>query len=282
MRIGHYHLTTIETGEFALDGGAMFGVVPKTLWQRELPADDRNRVRLALRALLLEEVDGPARILIDTGVGEKWPAKLADVFGVDHTRLSLEAGLATRGLTPGDITHVLLTHLHFDHAGGATIRRDGELVPAFENARYFVQRRNLEWAQAPSERDRASYREENFEPLLRCGVLELLDGAGTWMDGIDLVLSHGHTEAMQLPVISGPEAKLVYCADLIPTAAHVRAPWVMGYDNHPVVTVEEKNELLARGCREGWLFFFEHDPEGPAATIRSTEKGFAIDRRMTL
>lgn len=254
----------------------MFGVVPKAVWEREHPADPQNRIQLALRALLIEEVDGPARILVDTGVGHKWSTDLAERFGIDHEAADLTRSLAARGLGTGDITDVLLTHLHFDHAGGATVERDGELVPTFENARYWVQRRNLEWAQEPSPKDRASYREENFEPLLRHGVLDCLDGPGSWRDGIDLVLSEGHTTAMQLPLISGEQGALIYCADLIPTASHIRIPWVMGYDNHPLTTIEEKQQLLAQGAEAGWHFFFEHDPGSHAARVTRGERGYDI------
>lgn len=282
MRIGPYRLSSIETGTCALDGGAMFGVVPKVVWEKELPADERNRVRLSLRALLLEEIDGPARILVDTGIGDKWSAKHADIYGIDHRQSSLEASLAERGLRTADITDVLLTHLHFDHAGGATRRRGDDVVPTFANARYWVQSRNLAWARNPTERDRASYRAEDFEPLLRHGVLELLPDAGAWRPGIELVLSEGHTTAMQIPVISGPEGTLAYCADLIPTAAHLRIPWVMGYDNHAVLTVNEKRALLERGRRERWIFFFEHDPLGPAVRCRVGAEDVDAFERVTL
>ena len=282
MQIGPYRVHAIETGQFALDGGAMFGIVPKPLWERALPADDRNRVPLALRALLVEEVDGPARILIDTGVGQKWSEKENDVFAVDHARTSLEVGLAAHGLAPSDITDVLLTHLHFDHAGGATKRENGELVPAFPNARYHIQAENLAWAQSPSDRDRGSYRAENFEPLLAHGVLDTLDGPGTWRPGIELLLSHGHTRAMQMPLISDGEQALVYPADLIPTSAHVRVPWVMAYDNEPIVSAREKASLLDRVCAESIGVVFEHDLACPAATVRHGDRGFEIASPISL
>lgn len=282
MQIGPYQLSAIETGTVALDGGSMFGVVPKPVWEREHPADEHNRIRLALRALLVEEINGPARILVDTGIGHKWPPALAERFGIDHDQTDLERSLAARGLGTGDITDVLLTHLHFDHAGGATVQRGGDVVPTFENARYWVQERNLDWARDPSPKDRTSYRDENFEPLLAHGVLELLDGPGTWREGFDLIISEGHTTAMQLPKISGDEGALLYCADLIPTASHVRVPWVMGYDNHPLTTIEEKAGLLSAGAEEAWHFFFEHDPSSPAARVHHTDKGYEIAQRISL
>ncbi|MCA8955399.1 MAG: MBL fold metallo-hydrolase [Planctomycetes bacterium] len=282
MRIGSWELASVETGWFALDGGAMFGVVPRALWERKIPADERNRVGLALRTLLLRQVDGPRRVLVDTGIGQKWSAKEADMFAVDHQRLELERGLAEHGLRTGDITDVLLTHLHFDHAGGATRRVGEKIVPTFENATYHVQAANLAWAQNPTEKDRASYRPENFEALLREGVLQQTDGPGEWLPGIELILSDGHTRALQLPHVHGPEGDLVYCADLIPTAAHVPVPWVMAYDNFPLTTMEEKKVLLGRAADEGWVLMFEHDPFGPAARVARTDRGFDVAERIQL
>lgn len=282
MRIGRYELHAIETGWFALDGGAMFGVVPKTLWEKKIPADERNRIGLAVRALLLVETGGTRRILVDTGVGQKWDAKMADIYGVDHSRLRLETSLAAHGLAASDITDVLLTHLHFDHAGGATTQVGGRIVPTFANATYWVQRRNLEWARDPNEKDRASYLHENWVALEEAGVLRLTDGPGEWLPGIELLLSEGHTRGMQLPLVRGPEGALLYCADLIPTAAHVPVPWHMGYDLYPVTVMEEKRAILERAVAEGWTLFFEHDPHGPAATVARTNKGYAPKERRTL
>ena len=282
MRIGPYELTTIETGWFALDGGAMFGVVPRALWARQIEPDDRGRIGLALRALLIEEVDGPRKILVDTGIGQKWDAKNADIFGVDHSRLELEASLAARGLNTGDITDVLLTHLHFDHAGGATKRVGDQTVPTFENATYHVQKENLAWAQAPTEKDRASYLKENFMALVNEGVLELTDGPGEWLPGIELLVSHGHTRGMQLPHVFGPEGHVAYCADLIPTSVHVPTPWVMAYDNFPLTTMEEKRTILERARAEDWILFFEHDPFGAAARVSEGARGFTAGDRVEL
>ncbi len=282
MRIGPYELSSIETGWFALDGGAMFGVVPRSLWERKLPADDRNRVGLALRALLLEEGDGPRKILVDTGIGQKWDAKSADIFAVDHSRLELEKSLQERGLKTSDITDVLLTHLHFDHAGGATKKIGNKIVPTFENAQYHVQKDNLAWAQNPTEKDRASYLQENFEPLLEAGVLQCLDGPGEWLAGIELIISHGHTKAMQLPHIHGAEGHVTYCADIIPTSVHVPVPWVMAYDNFPLDSMAEKKDILQRATAEDWTLFFEHDPFGPAAKVIHGPKGFAAGERIAI
>ncbi|MHC5065490.1 MAG: MBL fold metallo-hydrolase, partial [Planctomycetota bacterium] len=256
--------------------------VPKALWERQIPADDRNRVGLAARALLLEEIEGERKILVDTGLGQKWGSKLADIYGVDHSKLRLETSLEAKGLRTGDITDVLLTHLHFDHAGGATKKVDGKILPTFENAKYFVQTRNLAWAHEPTEKDRASYMREDYGVLEEEGVLETLDGGGEWLPGIELIMSEGHTTAMQLPHVHGPEGHLVYCADMIPTAAHVPVPWVMAYDNQPLVTMQEKHDLLAKVAAEDWVLFFEHDPQGPASRVTSTEKGYRSGERVQL
>ena len=282
MRIGHWEVSSIETGWFALDGGAMFGVVPRSLWEKEIPPDDCNRIGLAARAMLLVEANGPRRVLVDTGVGTDWSPKLADIYGVDHERWQLETSLAQHGLTPGEITDVILTHLHFDHAGGATQLVDGDQTPSFANARYWVQKRNLAWAEHPTDKDRASYLSSNWVALQREGVLELLDGPGEWAPGIELFLSEGHTTAMQLPIISGEEGKLIYCADMIPTSAHIRPPWVMAYDNQPLITIEEKKKILSRVAVEGWVLFFEHDPFGPAATVKHGAKTFEVAGRVDL
>ncbi len=283
MRIGRYKLSSVETGQFALDGGAMFGVVPRALWERKIPPDDRNRITLALRALLIEELDGKRKILVDTGIGQKWSEKHANMYGVDHSKLNLEKGLAERGLQTSDITDVFLTHLHFDHAGGATKKVNGRAVPTFENATYYVQVSNLEWAQNPTPKDRTSYLPENFEPLMREGVLELTDGPGEWLPGIEMIISNGHTHFMQLPHVFGPEGHLTYCADIIPTAAHVPVPWVMAYDNFPLQSMEEKEAILDRASEQDWTIFFEHDPFGPAAKVEHTEKkGYSAGTRIQL
>ncbi|MEZ5989347.1 MAG: MBL fold metallo-hydrolase [Planctomycetota bacterium] len=288
MQLGRFQALPIETGRFALDGGAMFGVVPRTLWERKLPPDERNRVDLALRALLLRELgeDGAPtgrNLLVDTGVGQKWDPKLADIYKVDHHELRVETSLAAEGLGVGDITDVVLTHLHFDHAGGAT-RRDADrnLVPTFPNARYWVQAENLAWASSPTQKDRASYLPENWEPLLAAGVLETIDGPGELLPGLELRISNGHTRAMQLPRVHGPEGSLIYCADLVPTAAHVPVPWVMAYDNEPLVSMQEKQAILEQAVAGDWLLFFEHDPEGPAARVVAGPKGFAAGERSDL
>lgn len=274
MRIGDYDITPVIHGTFALDGGAMFGIVPKPLWERKIPADERNRIDLSTRSLLIE---GNGRtILIDTGLGDKWQEKYREIYKIDAGSSGLLTSLGERGLSREDITDVILTHLHFDHAGGATRLKDGEILPAFPNARYYVQKKHWEWARNPSEKDAGSFRTENFLPLQEHGVLELLDGETELFPHIRLRLADGHTPAQQLPVIHGGTDTLFYCGDLIPTHAHLSIPWVMGYDNHPLTTVEEKREVLDTAIAQNWILVFEHDIQIPAARVHRTEKGPGI------
>ncbi|MEO5616970.1 MAG: MBL fold metallo-hydrolase [Candidatus Eisenbacteria bacterium] len=259
LRFGDWRVSALESGYLWLDGGSMFGSVPKPLWSRTNPPDERNRIRLAMRCLLLE--GRGRRMLVDVGVGDKFPAKLAEIYRLEHDATTLERALAARGLVPGDITDVVLTHLHFDHAGGAT-RREGErLVPTFPKARYHLQGRNLDNARRQNLRERASYMPENFDPLVEAGVVETRDGAGSPWPGIELIPAHGHTLGQQLVRVAGPEGALYFVADLIPTAAHVRIPFVMGYDIAALETMHEKRALLDRASREGAWVFLEHDPE---------------------
>ncbi len=259
LTIGLWSIHALETGSFRLDGGSMFGSVPKPLWSRTNPADERNRIRLAMRCLLVEGQG--RRILVDDGIGEKFPAKLADIYAIDHSEYTLERSLAALNLGVEDITDVVLTHLHFDHAGGST-RHDGErLVPRLPRATYHVQRRNLENARSPNLRERASYLAENFEPLESAGVLRRTEGASEPWPGFRLLPADGHTRGQQLVRIAGPEGTLYFVADLIPTAAHVRIPFVMGYDVAAIETMGEKQSLLAQAASERAWICLEHDPE---------------------
>ena len=273
MKIGPYTLQSIETGRFALDGGAMFGVVPRPLWEKTNPPDERNRIAMAARALLLQG-DG-RRILIDTGNGSKWDEKLRTIYKIDESDYDIVRSLHSAGLAPEDITDVVLTHLHFDHAGGATVRDEGGLRPTFVNATYHVQREQWEAALNPSERDRASFVSDDFLPLERLGVLKFTEEE--ILPGIRVKTMHGHTAALQCPVISDGTRTLFYCADLIPMTSHVALPWIMAYDLRPLVTLEEKRAVLSQATEERWVLFFEHDPTVAAATIRRGDKGFSLD-----
>lgn len=279
LTLGGWQVHTLETGALWLDGGSMFGSVPRPLWSRTNPPDDRNRIRLAMRCLLLEG-EG-RRVLVDDGIGDKFSARFGEVYRVELEPHTLEHSLAALGLGVADVTDVLLTHLHFDHAGGST-RREGErLVPRLPRARYYVQRKNWENARLPNPRERASYLPENYVPLMDAGVLTLWDGPQAPWPGIELFTADGHTRGQQLVRVSGPEGVLYFVADLIPTRSHVRIPYVMGYDVAAIETMAEKRELLARACRERAWICLEHDPE--VALARPVEDGddFAWDETRT-
>jgi glyoxylase-like metal-dependent hydrolase (beta-lactamase superfamily II) len=276
MKIGNYTCTPIETGRFALDGGSMFGVVPWAFWHKTNPPDDRQRITLASRSLLIQ---GEGRtILVDNGNGDKWNDKLKDIYRLDTTESSLDRSLQNAGVTAEDVTDVLLTHLHFDHAGGSTRIVDGELVPTFPNASYHVQKDHWEWSKNPTDRDKASFMPDDYRPLKERDVLQLVDGEGEIFPGISLIVCNGHTTAQQLPKISDEKQTLLFCCDLVPTASHIPYPYIMGYDLRPLVTLEEKKRILPQAYEEGWQLFLEHDPNVAAVTLASTAKGFAIDQ----
>ncbi len=273
MTIGPYTLTPVETGRFALDGGAMFGVVPKNLWNRTNPADEQNRIDMALRALLIQ--GNGMNILVDTGMGDKYDEKTLAIYKLDHSKWTLLSSLEQYGLKAGDITHVIQTHLHFDHCGGlVTQTAVGDLVPTFPNAKVFVQKENLKWARNPTEKDRASYLKHDWEPIAASGMLEEVDGPGEILPGIHLRIFNGHTRAQQLPLVSDGTTSVFFCADLFPTKAHINLPWIMGYDNFPLTTLEEKRALLPEAYQAGWKLFLEHDPQSGLISLESTPKGF--------
>ncbi len=250
-------------------------MVPQTLWKKEHPPDEKNRIEMALNTLL---VVGDCRvILIDTGIGDKFSEKFAEIYAIDHSQHSLLQSLAKHNIQPEDVTDVILTHLHFDPVGGAVYYdAEGALKLRFPNASHYVQKKQLEWVQRGFEKDRASYLKENIEPLMKSDNLKILDGPQKLFDGVEILLSDGHTIAQQLVLISGEEGKLLYAGDLIPLSAHVSLPWVMAYDLNPVKTIEEKRSILRRAVEENWMVFFEHDPRIYCATIAETEKGFRL------
>lgn len=280
MKIGTYEIHSIETGRFCLDGGAMFGVVPKPLWEKFNPPDEKNRIELAARALL---VRGNGRtILVDVGNGSKYDDKLTSIYRFDTTQYDILSSLKKHNLTPADITDVLLTHLHFDHAGGSTVNENGDIKPTFPKARYYVQREHWRAANNPTERDRASFFKEDFMPLQYFGLIEYTDGEGEIFPGISVRLMNGHTSALQCPVISDGTTTLFYCADLMPTTTHVQLPWIMAYDLRPLVTLEEKRKILDQAVDESWILFFEHDPATQAVRVMRTDKGIVVDSQITV
>lgn len=281
MQIGSYTLHEIHAGRLRLDGGAMFGIIPKPLWERRIAPDDRNRIPLAMRCLLLE---GDGRlVLIDNGLGDTYDAKFADIYAVDQTSSELHRSLAEAGFEAADVTDVVLTHLHFDHCGGSTTRAaDGTLRVVFPNATFHVQRAHWDWAHA-SPREGASFLSENLEPLADSGQLRFVDGPGPVLPGVEALVVDGHTRGQQLLKISDGEQTLLYAADLLPTAAHVPLLWVMAYDVAPLDTLAEKERVLEQATREGWTVFFEHDTETATARIERGERGFsAVDRTPSL
>ncbi|MEX2116173.1 MAG: MBL fold metallo-hydrolase [Bacteroidota bacterium] len=278
LHIGSYEIQAIETGRFALDGGAMFGIVPWVFWSKSNPPDERGRIALAARCLLIR--GNGKTILVDNGNGTKFSDKLKDIYKLDNSQSALQASLAQRGVVPDDITDVILTHLHFDHAGGSTAMVDGKLVPAFPRARYYVQREHWELSQRPTEKDRGSFMKDDFMPLHEHGVLEFLEGEPELFPNIRLVVCNGHTSAQQLPLISDGTTSLLFCCDLVPTMSHVPIPYVMAYDVRPLVTIAEKKKLLGRASEEGWILFLEHDPQISAITVKSTDKGFMVDQQL--
>ncbi|NND71712.1 MAG: MBL fold metallo-hydrolase [Rhodothermales bacterium] len=274
-KIGDYTLHPIETGTFGLDGGAMFGVVPKPLWERRMVPDERNRIKLSMRCLLIE--GGGKLILVDNGLGNKYDPKFAGLYNVDHSSDTLDASLASAGFSRTDITDVILTHLHFDHAGGSTEEVDGKLHVAFENARFHVQRDHWVAANAPNARERASFFRENLEPLAASGQLNLLHGQQDIFKGISVDTFFGHTESMQTVSISDPDSEdektLVFVADLLPTSHHLAPAWTMGYDIRPLKTMDEKDAFLKRAIEADWDLFFEHDPDVEIARVILDERG---------
>ena len=275
FRVGRLTCHALEGGSQQLDGGAMFGVVPKPLWQRRIPADDRNRIPLALRCLLVEHDDG--LVLVDTGLGNKEDAKFKDIYGVANEgkdgRTQLEDALAELGYAPTDVRWVIDTHLHFDHAGGNTFRDpSGRVSLSFPKARYVVQRRELEFARHTNERTAASYLPPNFEPV----PFNLIDGEAEPLPGIRCLPTPGHVPYHQSVLVESGGERVCFLADLVPTSAHLPLPWIMGYDLEPLVTLESKRRLYGRAEAEGWLLFFEHDPAVVAGRLGRDGKAFAL------
>jgi glyoxylase-like metal-dependent hydrolase (beta-lactamase superfamily II) len=271
MTIADYTLHPIETGRFGLDGGAMFGVVPRTLWSRTNPPDEKNRIPMAARALLL--VGNGKKILVDVGNGSKYDEKQRMIYGFDNHDADLLSSLKKYGLGPGDITDVILTHLHFDHAGGSTVVNGGKATPTFPRARYYVQREHWNAALSPTERDRASFFPHDYLPLEQTGQLVFVEGEREILPGISVRIMNGHTTALQCPVVSDGKQTLFYCADLMPTTSHIALPWIMAYDLRPLVTLEEKRRILTEALHKKWVVFFEHDPVTKAVILTDSAKG---------
>jgi glyoxylase-like metal-dependent hydrolase (beta-lactamase superfamily II) len=266
MQFGNYRIEIIPDTEFRLDGGAMFGVVPRNLWSRVAPPDDQNRIRMNTNCLFIET--DSERILIETGLGEKWSAKHTAMYGINRERSFADSLRTKTGIGPEEITIVINTHLHFDHAGGNTILNDaGEAVPAFPNARYLLSQAEYEHAEQPSERDRASYFPENWRPAYENGQVELRPSEYEVIPGLRMETHPGHNRSMQCWRLEQGGRILFGFADLVPMRAHISLPWIMGYDLYPVETLESKKKLLPQAVKEGWSCLFYHEPEEPLCKL---------------
>ncbi len=280
MKLGDWHFRAFHDGQFKLDGGAMFGIVPKVMWEKHHPADEMNRIDLDLRCLLADHED--RRILVDTGMGDRWNEKKMGIFGLDRRPNHLVAELAEAGITRESITDVILTHLHFDHAGGVFRGHEDGLEAVFPNATHWVQKRQWDWARDPSQRDKASFRVEDFEGLKESGKLKLIEGRKEILPGITVSPVNGHTPGQQMVEFHTGEKVVVFCGDLIPFRSQIHVPWIMGFDLNPLLTVTEKNQFLTRAADEGYILFFEHDKAHEAATVEFSEGKFRALHTFTL
>jgi glyoxylase-like metal-dependent hydrolase (beta-lactamase superfamily II) len=281
LKLGKFNIRAVETGLFCLDGGAMFGVAPKNIWAKKYnTGDEQNRIPLAARPLIVEFDD--KKILIDTGNGNKYSEKLVNIYGFDLEKSNIDYALKTINITRNEITDVILTHLHFDHAGGSTMFDNGELIPSFPNAKYYVQKDNYKWSKNATEKDRASFMPENYEPIISAGMMEFLDGDGELFPGINLINFHGHTKAMQLVKLVDGNDSMLFLADLSPTQAHLNPAFSMGYDNFPLTTIEERKKYLAQAYEEHTILFFEHDAFMHAARLKANAKGFEVGEIINL
>ena len=274
-------LYPISTGTFKLDGGAMFGVVPKTLWNRHNPADENNLCTWAMRCLLIE--NGNRLMLVDTGLGSKQTEKFFSYYQPNREE-NLENSLKQLGFHPSDITDVLLTHLHFDHCGGAVnLEKDGTHSIAFSQAQYWVSKGQWETSHQPNPREKASFLAENFDPIQASGQLNLIENASSLnFDGVDFITVNGHTEQMILPLVEMNGRKVVYLADLMPSIDHINPSWVMAYDIRPLDTMKERQSLIDKAIKEDWILFFEHDAKNEAALLSTNENGKTVSTATTL
>ena len=269
-------IISIETGNFKLDGGAMFGVVPKSIWERTNPADDRNLCSWAIRSMLVDY--GERKVLIDNGIGDKQSDKFFSHYHL-HGDTSLISSLALNGYRPDDITDVFLTHLHFDHCGGG-VKYDekGELVTVFKNATYWSNELHWNLAMNPNDRERASFLQENLLPIKASGQLDFIKNDGIFLPGFDVFFAHGHTESQMIPYIEYKGNTIVFAADLLPSVGHIPLPYIMGYDTRPLTTLKEKKVFLETVAKKGYTIFLEHDYYQSCCTLKETDKGIRLDK----
>lgn len=268
-------LIPIETGNFKLDGGAMFGVVPKVMWSKVYPCDENNLCNWSMRCLLV--VDGDRKILIDNGIGEKQDEKWLRHYYLNGDA-TLNSSLAKAGFTPEDITDVILTHMHFDHCGGSVKWNDDRTgyELAFPNATYWTSQQQFDWATKPNRREKASFLKENILPIQKSGKLKLIEKEGEYIPNIEFKLYHGHTEGQVIPHIKVNGKTVAFMADLMPSSAHIPMPWIMAYDTKPLQTLNDRERFYNEALKEDYILFFEHDIFNEAGTIQNTEKGVRV------
>ncbi|WP_409029125.1 MBL fold metallo-hydrolase [Gracilimonas sediminicola] len=281
--LGSFELYTIETGDFRLDGGAMFGVVPKTLWSRGLPADEKNRIPMTMRCLLIKSKNTGKLYLIDNGAGTKFNDKMEDIYQLDYSVKNLENSFEHHGFSFEDVTDIIFTHLHFDHCGGSSFYNDDEeLELTFPNAQYHVVRKHWENATNPNAREKASFLPENIQPLKESGKLNLVEENHEYEAGLSVINVDGHTIGQQLPKIESNQDAIVFVADLLPTHVHVPLPWVMGYDMYPVQTLSEKDAFLRQAAENNWNLYLEHDAHQEIIRIEHNDGRFSVAETLTL
>jgi len=278
-KIGNWKITVLETGNFWLDGGAMMGSVPKVLWKKTNPPDNKNRIKLALRCLLLD--NGKERVLIESGMGNKFDSKFSKMFNVTQSKNPLSDILSKHGYCNEDITHMILTHLHFDHAGGATIMDSKDnYIPAFPNAKYYISKNNWDAGINPSPRDQASYLKENYISLQDLNRVEFVSSNEFILPEISTYIVNGHTTGQQLIKVESQNETLVFCSDLIPLESHLKLPWIMGYDLNAQLTLKEKTEFLKLASKNNWWLFFYHDPSTVAVKIEDDGKYYKVTEKI--
>lgn len=272
---------SIPTGNFKLDGGAMFGVVPKVIWNKVYPADENNLCSWAMRCLLV--IDGNRKILIDNGIGDKQDPKFLGHYHL-HGNDTLDKSLSKHGLSTDDITDMVLTHLHFDHTGGSIKWNDDKsaLIPTFKNAKYWVSKAQWEWAVHPNNREKASFLKENIMPMQESGQMNIIENEGEIYPGFLLKIYNGHTDGQLIPHIAYKGKTIVYMADLLPSTAHIPLPWIMAYDTRPLITLDEKKVFFEEAIANDYTLFFEHDIFNECCSLKQTEKGVRLNKTFTL
>lgn len=280
---GPFELYTIETGDIKLDGGAMFGVVPKTLWSRSIPADEKNRIPMTMRCLLIKSKNTGKLYLVDNGAGTKFNEKMEDIYQLDHRSKNLENSFKEHGFSFGDVTDLIFTHLHFDHCGGTSFYNDDEeLELTFPNATHHILEKHWKNATHPNVREKASFLPENINPIKENAKLNLVSEDHEYEEGLSTIIANGHTIGQQLPKIEADGKTLIFVADLLPTHVHVPLPWVMGYDMYPVQTLKEKETFLKQASENKWNLYLEHDIQKEIICVQDQDGRFSVAETLTL